>query len=83
MPSLDDDENHELKDFARRFWWTLPLTVVVFVLAMLGHRLQWYRSTTQSWIELALRCRSCCGRGGRSSSGLRSPSSTAAPTCGR
>ncbi|RYD89492.1 MAG: YHS domain-containing protein, partial [Sphingobacteriales bacterium] len=27
MPSLDDEENPELVDFRRRFWWTLPLTV--------------------------------------------------------
>src|SRR3546814_15012383 len=35
MPSLDDD-NPELKDFSRRFWWTLPFTVFVTVLAMFG-----------------------------------------------
>ena len=27
MPSLDDDENPELTDFRRRFWWTLPLSL--------------------------------------------------------
>ena len=54
QPSLDDDENPELADFTRRFWWTLPLTVVVTVLAMLGHRMQWFDMATQSWIELVL-----------------------------
>ncbi|MEO8058318.1 MAG: heavy metal translocating P-type ATPase [Burkholderiales bacterium] len=54
MPSLEDDENPELADFTRRFWWTLPLTVVVTVLAMVGHRLQWFEMSTQSWIELVL-----------------------------
>ncbi len=54
QPSLDDDENPELIDFRRRFWWTLPLTVVVTVLAMLGHRLQWFDMATQSWIEMVL-----------------------------
>ena len=54
QPSLDDDENPELTDFRRRFWWTLPLTVVVMVLAMLGHRLQWFDMATQSWIEMVL-----------------------------
>jgi P-type Cu+ transporter len=53
-PSLDDGENPELVDFQRRFWWTLPLTVIVTMLAMLGHRLQWFEMATQSWIELAL-----------------------------
>ena len=32
----------------------LPLTVVVTVLAMFGHRLGWFDMATQSWIELAL-----------------------------
>lgn len=54
MPSLDEDDNPELVDFTRRFWWTLPLTVVVTVLAMFGHRLGWFAMATQSWIELVL-----------------------------
>ncbi len=54
MPSLDEAENPELVDFRRRFVWTLPLTLVVAVLAMAGHRLQWFDMATQSWIELAL-----------------------------
>jgi len=51
---LDAEDNHELKDFQRRFWWTLPLTIVITVLAMLGHRLGWFAMATQSWIELVL-----------------------------
>ena len=54
QPSLDDDENPELIDFRRRFWWTLPLTVVVTVMAMFGHRLQWFDMATQSWLEMLL-----------------------------
>lgn len=54
MPTLDEGEDPELKDFKRRFFWTLPLTVVVTVLAMAGHRLQWFEMGTQSWIELVL-----------------------------
>ncbi|MBV7456048.1 heavy metal translocating P-type ATPase [Acidovorax sp. sif1233] len=54
LPTLDEGENAELVDFRHRFWWTLPLTVVVAVLAMLGHRLQWFEMATQSWIELVL-----------------------------
>ncbi len=54
MPALDEAENPELLDFQRRFWWTLPLTVVVAVLAMAGHRLAWFEMATQSWIELVL-----------------------------
>jgi Cu+-exporting ATPase len=54
LPSLDEGENPELTDFRRRFWWTLPLTVVVTLLAMAGHRLAWFEMATQSWVELAL-----------------------------
>jgi Cu+-exporting ATPase len=54
LPTLDEDENPELADFRRRFWWTLPLTVVVTLLAMVGHRLQWFSMGVQSWLELAL-----------------------------
>jgi P-type Cu+ transporter len=54
LPSLDEGENPELIDFKRRFIWTLPLTVVVTFLAMVGHRLQWFEMATQSWIELVL-----------------------------
>ena len=54
MPSLDDDDNPELKDFSRRFWWTLPFSVIVMVLAMFGHQLGWFSMTAQTWIELLL-----------------------------
>ncbi len=53
LPSLDDD-NPELRDFQRRFWWSLPLTAAIFVLAMFGHRLQWMSMGVQSWVELVL-----------------------------
>ena len=54
MPTLDEDKNPELISFTQRFWWTLPLTVVVTVLAMFGHRLGWFEMAVQSWIELVL-----------------------------
>jgi len=54
LPELEAQENPELEDFQRRFWWTLPLTVIVTLLAMAGHRLQWFDMATQSWVELAL-----------------------------
>ncbi|WP_242500182.1 heavy metal translocating P-type ATPase [Nitrosomonas eutropha] len=53
MPTLDDD-NPELADFTRRFWWTLPLTIIVTTLAMFGHQFGWFGMTAQSWIELVL-----------------------------
>jgi Cu+-exporting ATPase len=54
LPSLEEEENPELVDFKRRFWWTLPLTVIVTVLAMAGHRIFTGGLPGQSWIELAM-----------------------------
>lgn len=54
IPELEEEENPELKDFRRRFWWTLPLTVVVTVLAMVVHRFVHGGIPNQNWIELAL-----------------------------
>ena len=54
IPELEEEENPELKDFSRRFWWTLPLTVIVTILAMAGHSLQLFHGTTQNWVEFAL-----------------------------
>lgn len=53
MPELDDD-NPELRDFSRRFWYTLPLTAAVLVLAMFGERLNLMDMAAQSWVELVL-----------------------------
>ncbi|WP_082568226.1 copper-translocating P-type ATPase [Pelomonas sp. Root1217] len=49
-----EDDNPELQDFSRRFWWTLPLSVVVMTLAMAGHRFGLMDPAQQSWLELVL-----------------------------
>ena len=54
LPTLEQEDTSELDDFSRRFWWTLPLTLVVFVLAMAGHQLRLLSPSIQSWVELAL-----------------------------
>ncbi len=54
MPTLEDDDNPELRSFTRRFWWTLPFSIVVTTLAMFGHQLGWFDMAVQSWIELVL-----------------------------
>ena len=54
MPSLDDSDNPELVDFRHRFWWTLPLSVIVFVLAMFGHMAFHGGLPYQNWIEFAI-----------------------------
>ena len=53
MPSLDEEDNPELRDFTHRFWWTLPLTVIVLALAMLGHRIAFLSAEARTWIEFA------------------------------
>ncbi|MDZ4253179.1 MAG: HAD-IC family P-type ATPase, partial [Sulfuritalea sp.] len=55
LPELEQDEdNAEYRDFHRRFWASLPLTVSVVVLAMAGHRLGWLAPAVRSWGELLL-----------------------------
>ena len=54
MPSLEEEENPELRDFTRRFGWTLPLTASVFVLAMFGHRFDSLPVGARTWIEFVL-----------------------------
>ena len=54
LPTFDAEESPELISFKQRFWWTLPLTLVVATLAMVGHRYGWIDMATQSWLELGL-----------------------------
>jgi Cu+-exporting ATPase len=54
IPSLDVEDNSELRDFSHRFWSTLPLSAIVLLLAMLGHRITFLATETRTWIELAL-----------------------------
>jgi hypothetical protein len=51
---LEEGKDPELADSERRFWWTLPLTVVGVLLAMFGHSLGLMGSRAQTWTELAL-----------------------------
>ena len=54
MASADDESNPELEDFSRRFWWTLPLSLIVLALAMFGHRLTALDTGTRTMLELVL-----------------------------
>jgi Cu+-exporting ATPase len=54
LPAVDEADDTELVDLQRRFYATLPLTAIVFVLVMAGHRLTLFDRGTQNWIELAL-----------------------------
>jgi len=54
MPALDDGPHPEYVDFRRRFWWTLPLTLIVTVVAMFNAGLRWIDPAVQPWLELVL-----------------------------
>src|SRR5258706_8910193 len=55
MPSAEEGENPELTDFRRRFWWTLPLTAVTVLVAMLGHRvLPALSAEARNWVQLVV-----------------------------
>lgn len=54
VPMPDQEDTSEFDDFRGRFWWTLPLTVAVFVLAMAGHQINLLTPPTRTWAELLL-----------------------------
>ncbi|TXT27543.1 MAG: Cu2+-exporting ATPase [Rhodocyclaceae bacterium] len=55
LPEVDrDEDNAEYRDFRRRFWASLPLTVIVVVLAMAGHQLDGLPPLLRTWAELLL-----------------------------
>ncbi|MGO3918668.1 heavy metal translocating P-type ATPase [Acinetobacter venetianus] len=54
QPTLDDGPNPELVDFSKRFWTTLPLSLLVMILAMGSHIHAFISPHIQPWIELIL-----------------------------
>jgi len=55
LPDLaSEDDNSEYRDFRRRFWFSLPLTLVVVFLAMAGHLLGGLPPALRSGVELVL-----------------------------
>ena len=54
LPELEEGENPELADFRRRFRWTLPLTVLVTLIAMSGGLFDPLLGAARPWVELAL-----------------------------
>ncbi len=54
LPELEEGENPELADFRRRFRWTLPLTVLVTLVAMSGGLFDLLLGAARPWVELAL-----------------------------
>jgi Cu+-exporting ATPase len=54
LPELEQDDNPELRDFRRRFWGSLPLTVLVTLIAMSGGLFDGLLGAARPWVELAL-----------------------------
>lgn len=52
QPTLDEGPNPELVDFSKRFWTTLPLSLLVMILAMGSHIHAFISPHIQPWIEL-------------------------------
>jgi Cu+-exporting ATPase len=54
MPSAEHEENPELSDFRKRFWYTLPMTLVVTVIAMSGGAFDDLLGSSRPWLEWLL-----------------------------
>lgn len=54
MPTLDEGPDPQLASFTRRFWWTLPLSIIVVVLAMAGHYIRGMPANVRTWLELVM-----------------------------
>ncbi|MBD5803156.1 Copper-transporting P-type ATPase [Azoarcus sp. Aa7] len=54
LPELEEGENPELADFRRRFWWPLPATLLVTVIAMSGGWFDPLLGSARAWVELLL-----------------------------
>ncbi|KXB32517.1 copper-transporting ATPase [Dechloromonas denitrificans] len=55
VPDIEaSEDNSEYLDFRRRFWGSLPLSVVVTVLAMAGHYFESLSAANRTWLELVL-----------------------------
>ena len=49
-----EEDDSEYLDFRRRFWGSLPLTLVVTILAMAGHYFSGLSASARTWLELVL-----------------------------
>ncbi len=54
LPSATVLDNAELNDFHRRFYFSLPFVVLIFIISMGGHLAAWMNPGVQNWVELAL-----------------------------
>ena len=49
-----EQDDSEYRDFRLRFWGSLPLTVIVVVLAMVGHRIGTLPAAVRTWTEMLM-----------------------------
>ena len=54
LPSATVLDNAELNDFRRRFYFSLPFVVLIFIISMGGHLAAWMNPGVQNWVELVL-----------------------------
>ncbi|QTQ34487.1 P-type ATPase domain-containing protein [Aromatoleum petrolei] len=54
LPQAEEGENLGLRDFRRRFWWPLPATVAVTLIAMLHGPSEALFGASKPWVELLL-----------------------------
>jgi Cu+-exporting ATPase len=54
LPSATTEESAELADMRRRFWWTLPLTIMAVIIAMSGDLFTPLLGAARPFIELLL-----------------------------
>lgn len=54
LPSANARDDTELNDFRRRFYFSLPFVVLIFIISMGGHLARWMNAGVQNWVELFL-----------------------------
>jgi P-type Cu+ transporter len=54
MPTTAVEANPELEDFRQRFWWTLPLTILLVVIAMTGSAVDELLGDWRAHVELLI-----------------------------
>lgn len=54
LPSATVLDHAELDDFRRRFYFSLPFVILIFIISMGGHLAAWMSPGVQNWVELLL-----------------------------
>lgn len=54
LPSATVPDHAELDDFRKRFYFSLPFVVLIFIISMGGHLAAWMKPGVQNWVELLL-----------------------------